>query len=106
MSAPGGFQVEADGLVEIAGTAHEQAERVRGYVRRMRGLRCPSADLLGEYGGVDAAYGSFLNSWAEEFELTAAALDESGVKLEESAAAYTRTDRAHADDFDRGTRPR
>lgn len=104
-SAPG-FQVEPPSLIEISGTAHDQAERVRGYVKDMRGLQCPSPDLLGEYGGVDAAYGRFLNAWAEEFGLTADALDECGVKLEESAGGYVKIDKAHGEVFDRGVRPR
>jgi uncharacterized protein YukE len=95
MPASGGFTVDPKALAEVAGTAHEQAERVRGYVRSMRAPQCPSAELLGEYGGVDAAFGRFLNAWAEEFELTANALDESGVKLAESAKAYTHTDKLH-----------
>lgn len=102
MAGGGGFEVDAKGLVEVTGTVHDQAERVRGYVKAMRGPQCPSQDLLGEYGGVDTAYASFLNAWAEEFDLTAGALDESGVKLQESAASYTRTDKMHAD----GMRPR
>lgn len=97
MAGGGGFEVDPKGLVEVAGTVHDQAERVRGYVKAMRGPQCPSQDLLGEYGGVDAAYASFLNAWVEEFDLTAAALDESSVKLKETAASYTSTDRAHAD---------
>jgi hypothetical protein len=102
MASGGGFEVDAQGLHEVAGTAHDQATRVRGYVKQLRGLPCPAQDLLGEYGGVDAAYASFLNAWAEEFGLTADALDESGVQLRESAVSYTRTDEVHAE----GLRPR
>lgn len=99
MPASGGFEVDPSGLVEVSGTAHEQAERVRGYVKAMRAPQCPSQDLLGEYGGVDTAFGSFLNAWVEEFELTAGALDESSVKLAESAEAYSRIDKVRAEGF-------
>jgi hypothetical protein len=49
-------------LPEVSGKAHEQAEQVRGYVKSMRMLVCPSQDVLGEYGGVDTAYGSLRRS--------------------------------------------
>jgi hypothetical protein len=97
MTVGGAFEVDPQALLGVSSTAHEQAEQVRGYVKSMRMLTCPSPDVLGEYGGVDTAYGSFLNAWCEEFELTAAALDESSVKLKESAQAYARTDKVHAD---------
>lgn len=88
----GGFEVDPNGLVEVAGTVADQVERVRGYVKRLRGTPGPSADLLGEYAGVDAAYGRFLDAWVEEFELTSAALAESAGRLRDSAEAYVRTD--------------
>jgi hypothetical protein len=97
MTVGGAFEVDPQALLGVSGTAHEQAERVRGFVKSMRMLTCPSQDVLGEYGGVDTAYGNFLNAWCEEFELTAAALDESSVKLKESAEAYALTDKMHAD---------
>lgn len=97
MTVGGAFEVDPQGLLEVSGKVHEQAEQVRGYVKSMRMLVCPSQDVLGEYGGVDTAYASFLNAWCEEFELTASALDESSVKLKESAEAYARTDKVHAD---------
>ncbi|MPZ81947.1 MAG: hypothetical protein GEV28_16760 [Actinophytocola sp.] len=104
MTVDTGYQVNTAGLGTHAGTVHDQSVRVAAYPKAMRQLQCPSENLLGEHADVAAAYGSFLNAWVEEFELTSKALEETGVKLDASAEQYDRLDRLHAGDFDRAVR--
>jgi hypothetical protein len=100
MTVDTGYEVSTAGLHTHAGTAHDQATRVGAYPGQLRVLTCPSEDLLGEHADVAAAYGSFLNAWVEEFELTARALDDTGTKLAASATQYGEQDRLHAGEFD------
>ncbi len=104
MTADTGYRVDPTALATHAGTAQDQAVRVADYPKRMRMLTCPGEDLLGEHGGVAAAYGSFLNAWVEEFGLTSQALAEASTKLETSATQYGTQDELHAGEFDRAVR--
>ena len=104
MTVDTGYEVATTGLQTHAGTANDQAVRVADYPKRMRMLTCPSEDLLGEHADVAGAYGSFLNAWVEELELTSQALAETSTKLAASADQYGTQDELHADQFDRAVR--
>jgi hypothetical protein len=99
-----GYQVSTTALSGHAETAHDQSVQVAVYPKQLRGLRCPSEDLLGDHADVAGAYASFLNAWVEEFDLTSAALEETSGKLAVSAQQYEGLDRDHAGDFDRAVR--
>ena len=104
MTADIGYQVDTTALHAHAGTAQDQAVRVAEYPKRMRMLTCPGEDLLGEHADVAAAYGSFLDAWVEEFELTAQALAQTSTKLDASATQYGTQDGLHAGAYDRAVR--
>lgn len=104
MTAPPGYQVDTTGLGSQADTAEALCARVAKFPATMRQLQCPSEDLLGSQGGVAGAYGSFLNAWVEEFQLTAKALDELSVKIAASGEQYHELEEHHAGAFDHGER--
>ncbi|RZS30560.1 hypothetical protein EV193_11681 [Herbihabitans rhizosphaerae] len=105
-SSRDGFEIDKKGLDGLADDVHEDAGRVRGYVKTMRGMQCPSQELLGEYGDVAGAYGKFLEAWTSELTVTAGAMDEVEVGFRKSAGTYKAIDTHHADNYDRGMRPR